>query len=240
MSDDKKGGRKPKGEKPIQTTASEAPAEVQEVKNVVAETSAVIEVAPKTVSTKAKAKVEAITVVLIGKPGPQRDAARDLWKKHFKETFHLLYLETATCKDIKDLISDGALGQKFILATDSALAVNDFSLAEVKFPKQTADGHRDTGLPVLLYSAKSQELLENFDPQAPVSVLIEAYCRSMTIPPLTLDLMTDNLKCGIYRSNPRMSIVDDAFKKKIWLHVTREGWTPIIAKMISDHIRGNG
>lgn len=177
-----------------------------------------------------------ITVVLIGKPGPKNQASADLWNKHFKASFQMLHLEEANCDTIKELISAGTVGEKFILAYDSALAVNDFGMAEIQFPKQMADGSRNTGLPVLLYSAKSEELLAGLDGLLPVSALIEQYFRGCRIPALTLSLVTDNLKCGVYRSNPRMEIVQNAFKNKIWLHVVGDGWTPVIAKMLSDHL----
>lgn len=42
-------------------------------------------------------------------------------------------------------------------------------------------------------------------------------------------------KCGIYRSAPRMDIVESAFTKKIWIQNSPEGWIPQLENMLKAH-----
>ena len=53
--------------------------------------------------------------------------------------------------------------------------------------------------------------------------------------PFKLDIDHDNLKCGIYRSNPRMEYIENAFRDKIWIQNSPEGWIPQLDAMLSKY-----
>ena len=53
--------------------------------------------------------------------------------------------------------------------------------------------------------------------------------------PLQLHIDFDNFKCGVYRANPRMSYIEKAFKNKIWIQNSVEGWIPALDKILSDY-----
>lgn len=52
---------------------------------------------------------------------------------------------------------------------------------------------------------------------------------------LQLHIEYDNYKCGVYRQNPRMWMIEDAFKKKIWITNSPEGWIPELDQMLSKY-----
>ena len=45
---------------------------------------------------------------------------------------------------------------------------------------------------------------------------------------LQLDIDHDNLKCGVYRENPRLNYIDNAFETKIWIQNGVNGWIPYL------------
>ena len=53
--------------------------------------------------------------------------------------------------------------------------------------------------------------------------------------PFQLDIDHDNLKCGVYRKNPRIDYIRRAFKEKIWIQNSNEGWIPELDKMLADY-----
>ena len=53
--------------------------------------------------------------------------------------------------------------------------------------------------------------------------------------PFTLNLERDNLKCGIYRSNPRIPVIESAFKNKIWITNSPDGWIPELDRMLDEY-----
>lgn len=53
--------------------------------------------------------------------------------------------------------------------------------------------------------------------------------------PLTLHIDYDNFKCGVYRKNPRINYIRDAFKKKIWIQNSVEGWIPELDEMLASY-----
>lgn len=53
--------------------------------------------------------------------------------------------------------------------------------------------------------------------------------------PLQLHIDFDNLKCGVYRENPRLSYIRDAFKTKIWIQNSVEGWIPILNELLAKY-----
>lgn len=55
--------------------------------------------------------------------------------------------------------------------------------------------------------------------------------------PLVLDLNRDNLKTGVYRSNPDERVIRKSLENKIWLTNGPEGWVPALEKVLSEHYR---
>lgn len=55
---------------------------------------------------------------------------------------------------------------------------------------------------------------------------------------LQLHIDHDNLKCGVYRQNPRMNYIQNAFKDKIWINNSPDGWIPALDKMLNDYYFG--
>ena len=55
--------------------------------------------------------------------------------------------------------------------------------------------------------------------------------------PMQLNIDYDNLKCGVYRSNPRMEYIEDAFKSKIWITNSPVGWIPELDRMLADYYK---
>ena len=53
--------------------------------------------------------------------------------------------------------------------------------------------------------------------------------------PAQLHIDYDNFKCGVYRANPRINYIEKAFKDKIWIQNSVEGWIPELDKMLSDY-----
>ena len=55
--------------------------------------------------------------------------------------------------------------------------------------------------------------------------------------PQQLNIDHDNLKCGVYRPNPRMEYIKRAFKKQIWIQNSVEGWIPALEKILKDYYK---
>ena len=53
--------------------------------------------------------------------------------------------------------------------------------------------------------------------------------------PATLNIYFDNFKCGVYRQNPRIEFIKKAFKSKIWIQNSVEGWIPALEKMLQEY-----
>ena len=53
--------------------------------------------------------------------------------------------------------------------------------------------------------------------------------------PLQIHIDHDNMKCGVYRSNPNLNYLYDAFKNKIWLQNGVSGWIPALNQMLAQH-----
>lgn len=56
--------------------------------------------------------------------------------------------------------------------------------------------------------------------------------------PFKLNLLTDNLKCGVYRENPSIETIRQAFKSKIWINNSTAGWIPELQEMLEKHMQG--
>lgn len=53
--------------------------------------------------------------------------------------------------------------------------------------------------------------------------------------PLQLHIDHDNFKCGVYRPNPRLPYIDKAFKTKIWIQNSVEGWIPYLDNKLASY-----
>jgi len=53
--------------------------------------------------------------------------------------------------------------------------------------------------------------------------------------PLQLNIDFDNFKCGVYRPNPRIPYIERAFRHKIWIQNSVEGWIPILDQMLAEY-----
>lgn len=56
--------------------------------------------------------------------------------------------------------------------------------------------------------------------------------------PFLLDFERDNLKCGVYRSNPNLKRLPWAFKNKIWITNSPIGWLPELDRALNEHYFG--
>lgn len=53
--------------------------------------------------------------------------------------------------------------------------------------------------------------------------------------PLILHIDHEPFKCGVYRPNPRMNYIKNAFKNKIWIQNSVEGWIPELDRMLAEY-----
>jgi len=56
--------------------------------------------------------------------------------------------------------------------------------------------------------------------------------------PFQLDAMTDNLKCGIYEASANPVLIDAAFKTKIWINNSPNGWTKRLENALERYFFG--
>ena len=45
----------------------------------------------------------------------------------------------------------------------------------------------------------------------------------------------DRIKCGVYRSNPRLEYIERAFSEKLWITNSPEGWIPFLEDKLAEH-----
>ena len=94
-----------------------------------------------------------------------------------------------------------------------------------------------THLPIWFEWDKLEEMFDRFDMDNNSYILEDLYFNiyySTRIPaPLHID--HDNFKCGVYRPNPRIEYIKRAFKEKIWIQNSVEGWIPALEKMLQDY-----
>lgn len=55
--------------------------------------------------------------------------------------------------------------------------------------------------------------------------------------PLQLHIDHDNLKCGVYRNNPRLEYIRRAFNHQIWITNSPIGWIPELDAMLKDYYK---
>lgn len=94
-----------------------------------------------------------------------------------------------------------------------------------------------THLPVWIQWDKLEELWQRFDMEHNSYIFEDLYFNiyySDRIP-LTLHIDHDNFKCGIYRKNPRMEYLRKAFREKIWIQNSVEGWIPELDRTLAEY-----
>ena len=53
--------------------------------------------------------------------------------------------------------------------------------------------------------------------------------------PLQMNIDFDNLKCGVYRANPRLEYLKRALHKQIWIQNSPPGWIPPLEQLLKEH-----
>ncbi len=93
-------------------------------------------------------------------------------------------------------------------------------------------------LPVVYETEKLQELIETYklkeDSYLISSLYFNTYFPEMI--PYKLDLASDNLKCGVYRANPNMTVVEKAFTTKKFLNNSVQGYVSGLVKLLKKHL----
>lgn len=94
-----------------------------------------------------------------------------------------------------------------------------------------------THLPTWIEWDKLEELWKRFDMENESYIFEDLYFNIYYQDriPLQLHIDYDNYKCGVYRPNPRMNYIYDAFKKKIWIQNSVEGWIPALDKILANY-----
>lgn len=106
-------------------------------------------------------------------------------------------------------------------------------LTEEGYPTRNFTTH----LPQWYEWDKLEALWEHFDMENTSYVMEDLYYNIYysTRIPLQLHIDYDNLKCGVYRPDPRIPYIERAFKKQIWITNSPAGWIPQLDKMLSDY-----
>ena len=84
---------------------------------------------------------------------------------------------------------------------------------------------------------KLEALWDRFDMDNESYVMEDLYFNIYypTRVPLQLHIDFDNYKCGVYRPNPRMHYIQKAFRAKIWIQNSVDGWIPALDKALADY-----
>lgn len=94
-----------------------------------------------------------------------------------------------------------------------------------------------THLPQYFEWDKIEKLWDKYDMDN-VSYVIEDLYYNIYYPtriPLQIHIDHDNVKCGVYRSNPCLEYISNAFRDKIWLQNSPEGWIEELEKALMKH-----
>lgn len=96
-----------------------------------------------------------------------------------------------------------------------------------------------THLPQWIEWDKLEALWERFDMENESYVFEDLYFNIYFGDriPFQLDIDHDNLKCGVYRPNPRMEYIKKAFKTQIWIQNSPEGWIPELQRLLEEHYK---
>lgn len=94
-------------------------------------------------------------------------------------------------------------------------------------------------LPVYYEKDKLLEIYRKYDCEHNSYVVEQLYFNTYFKDrvPLLLNIDYDNYKCGVNRPNPRVSYIERAFRDKIWITNSVEGWIPVLDKMLSDYYK---
>ena len=94
-----------------------------------------------------------------------------------------------------------------------------------------------THLPLWIEWDKLEALWEKYDMEHNSYIFEDLYFNIYypTRIPIQLHIDYDNFKCGVYRPNPRMEYIKDAFKNKIWIQNSVEGWIPVLDSMLASY-----
>ena len=94
-------------------------------------------------------------------------------------------------------------------------------------------------LPVYYEWKKLLEIYEKYDcdhnSYVVEQIYFNTYFRNRI--PLQLNLNTDNLKCGIYRTNAEISRLKSMFQNKIWITNGVDGWLPALDRALEEHYK---
>lgn len=94
-----------------------------------------------------------------------------------------------------------------------------------------------THLPIWVEWEKLEWLWDKFDMEHE-SYIFEVLYFNIFYPtrvPLQLNIDYDNYKCGVYRKNPRLNYIDNAFVTKIWIQNSVEGWIPYLDNKLAEY-----
>lgn len=94
-----------------------------------------------------------------------------------------------------------------------------------------------THIPCWIEWDKLEALWEKYDMEHNSYIFEDLYFNIYypTRIPLQLHIDHDNYKCGVYRPNPRIWYIEEAFKKKIWIQNSVEGWIPALDRMLAEY-----
>lgn len=84
-----------------------------------------------------------------------------------------------------------------------------------------------THLPVWFDWDKIEELWDKYDMDNNSYCIEDLYFNTYFKDriPLQMNIDYDNLKCGVYRANPRWNYIENALHRQIWIQNSVEGWT---------------
>jgi len=94
-----------------------------------------------------------------------------------------------------------------------------------------------THLPVYFEWDKLEALWDKYDMEHNSYIIEDLYFNIYypTRIPIMLHIDWDNFKCGVYRKSPRLNYIDNAFKTKIWLQNSVDGWIPYLDKKLAEY-----
>lgn len=94
-----------------------------------------------------------------------------------------------------------------------------------------------THLPTWFEWDKLEKLWEKYDMENNSYIIEDLYFNTYYADrlPLPLHIDYDNMKCGVYRRNPRISYIEKAFRNKIWIQNSVEGWIPELVDMLANY-----
>ncbi len=120
---------------------------------------------------------------------------------------------TPLTEALVDALKDETIPEQFVLVTSPCVAINPFSMVDLKFLRCKKNGDFNTGLPFVLEREKLAKL-EDFETIEELMNAYHAVHFGGQVPMLLLDVGPDNLKCGVYRANPRMDLIENALISK--------------------------